>query len=161
MKESDWEEIKFFKSTESWGDPLKMDMHFMRLLDVVRSLCKHPFIIHCGWSGGTGHADKSYHYVGCAADFHMTGIDDFPALNLLEDVLHDMQIIDKVGYGFYPHWYPHGGFHLDCRGWQCADRPPQPGIHWVKLDKPCVGFKANYYYGKTADRIIKLLKGYK
>lgn len=159
MKPEQWKEIKFFKSSENWGDPSEMSIHLLRVLDTVRSLCKHPFVIHCGYANGVGHSDASYHYIGHAIDFHMTGIEYWDSLHLLQQVLVDMKISNRVGLGTYPHWLPGTqGFHLDDRGWQCEDRPPEQGIFWVRLDKPAVGFKTDYYYNATADRVINLLK---
>lgn len=150
---------KHFSPNENWGDFDKMSPQFLSLLDTIRDLYGFPFIIHCGYAK-TGHSSKSYHYIGEAADGHVDGLEPWLAFDRMKDVLSEMGILHKVGFGWYPFWYT-PGWHLDCRGWDCGKRAAQDGLFWVHLDRAVVGYKSGYHYGSEGDRIVTLLKKYR
>lgn len=118
MTEEDWGRIRYFSINEDWGEPMKMDRDLIYLLDGLRGLFHHPFVIHCGYKGG-GHSRNSQHYVGKAADFHIEGMALKDAVDLMLDFIspppRGLGIAHIVGLGIYPHWR-NPGFHLDTRG---------------------------------------------
>jgi hypothetical protein len=65
--------------------------------------------VHEDWAPATGHVADSQHYLGKAADFHVTGIPVVEAWLALERFPRFM------GLGFYPNWKPLPGFHADVR----------------------------------------------
>lgn len=147
-----WHAYKYFKPTESWGNPDRMNPDFMYLLDTVRGLFRKPFVIHCGYAK-RGHSPASYHYSGRAADFHIDGVDSLKALNKIQQILVDMEANNKTGLGYYPNWNA-PGFHLDDRGWEPNVKP---GIFWVRLDRPFKNFALGYHYNDDAEEIVRLL----
>lgn len=140
----------------AFGDWNKMSPQFLSLLDTIRDLYGFPFIIHAGYAK-SGHSSKSYHYLGEAADGHVGNLNPWKAYDRMRDVLGEMDILDRVGFGWYPHWYT-PGWHLDCRGWDCGKRPAQEGVFWVRLDRPVGGLKTGYRYGDNAENIINLIR---
>lgn len=153
------QKYKHFSPNENWGDFSRMSPQFLSLLDTIRDLYGYQFIIHCGYAK-TGHAPKSYHGIGEAADGHVEGLEPWLAYDRMNLVLDDMGIMDRVGFGWYPFWNT-PGWHLDCRGWDCGKREAVVGVHWVYLDHAAVGFKSGYHYNQDCDRIIELLKRYR
>ncbi len=117
MDRDAWDRIKHFTRDENWGDPTKMRPDFLEMLDKVRDAFGHPFVIHCGFADGRGHAPQSMHYVGAAADFHIDApILTYPAqIDRMLTVLADLGLTNKTGLGIYPDWNSRG-FHLDSRG---------------------------------------------
>jgi len=106
MTNKDWESIRYFTKDEKWGDPLKMNLHLLLMLDALRGHTGAPFIIHCGFES-SGHAAESQHYLGRAVDFHATGIS-------LADLFTYSMKFDFRGVGIYPGWN-NPGLHLDVR----------------------------------------------
>ncbi len=108
MTDADWEILDYFKRDEAWGDPAKMDLHFVRELDALRGFIKTPIIISCGTQGD--HTAGSRHFLGLAADCLI------PGARLLDAFLTACRF-SFTGIGFYPSWEYHGravgGLHLE------------------------------------------------
>ena len=153
MKASDWDRIQHFHAGENWGAWERMSSDFMRTLDTVRHLADTPFELTApAWTSG-GHASKSYHYIGRAADFKLPKKTPFEAYDLLVTTLEDMGIYGKVGFGFYPYGNPktslkYAFFHLDDRAMRSVDY--KPGAIWV--------FNTDYIYGAPALTFIKSIR---
>jgi uncharacterized protein YcbK (DUF882 family) len=118
MTKEDWERIKYFTPNESWGDSFKMDRDLIFLIDTLRGLFHHPFVIHCGYQHRP-EKPKSQHNFGRAVDFHIEGIPFRDAVDLMLAFIgpppRGIGVAGKIGLGIYTHWnYP--GFHLDTRG---------------------------------------------
>ena len=109
-----WNNLQYFKKTENWGDPDKMNPEFLILLDNIRDIIGYPISINCGYSTN-GHATKSQHYLGNAVDFVVLGVSMQVAYELIIDALDELGMNDKVGLGVYPFWNTQG-FHIDLRG---------------------------------------------
>jgi hypothetical protein len=105
--EDTYKQLKYFKITEKWGDPLQMNSDLLFLLDSYREYINKPVIIHCGYSPGVGHVPNSQHYLGNAVDFHVVGA------SLLEQYLA-AERFDFTGIGVYPYWVT-PGLHVDVR----------------------------------------------
>ena len=118
MSEHDWSGVKHFSPNERWGDHRQMDRELILFLDLLRGLFQVPFIIHCGYET-RGHTEKSQHYVGKAADFHVEGIHFRDAVDLMVGFIgpppRGLGVAQRIGLGIYPHW-ANPGFHLDMRG---------------------------------------------
>lgn len=137
MKADDWEGIRFFTAGEAWGDWTKMKRDAVVLTDYIRGIVGYPFIIHCGYSPGTGHSGASQHYEGKADDGHFEGIPFKKAVDIVVAILskhtvgmvrriygefmdgvdEDVPLASVVGLGIYPHWWT-PGFHFDVRGYK-------------------------------------------
>ncbi|MBN1572800.1 MAG: hypothetical protein JW984_06340 [Deltaproteobacteria bacterium] len=118
MTEDDWKRVKYFTSNEGWGDPFRMDRELIFLMDTLRGLFHHPFVIHCGYQRRP-EKPKSQHNFGRAADFHIEGISFRDAVDLMLAFIgpppRGLGAADNIGLGIYPHWN-NPGFHLDTRG---------------------------------------------
>jgi uncharacterized protein YcbK (DUF882 family) len=116
-----WNNIKYFRPTENWGDSKRMNPMLLILLDKLRDIIGKPISINCGYET-EGHEPNSQHGYGNAVDFHVKGM-KFKEAN--QQILAALDIIiiagrkasDLVGYGIYPHWNT-AGFHLDVRGYK-------------------------------------------
>lgn len=66
-----WSKLEFFKKTENWGDPSKMDALLLMDLDRFRREVGHPFRLLAAYAND-GHSEHSFHYLGRAVDgrFH-------------------------------------------------------------------------------------------
>lgn len=102
-----WSEIKYFKPIE-WGPlPDKVQPKLIYLLDAIREAYGKSITIHCSYATN-GHSKKSWHYKGCAVDFHFNDEDyaaQFDCIRSFDDV---------GGIGAYMQWN-HPGFHIDIR----------------------------------------------
>jgi uncharacterized protein YcbK (DUF882 family) len=105
--------IKYFKpdSTDSWGDPSRMDTGLLRKLDKLRELAKAPIRVNRGFDANGSTADSQHKY-GRAVDIFC------PSISLLDFYL----LAEKAGFsgiGVYPHWHYQGttcgGLHVDVR----------------------------------------------
>ena len=118
MTKEDWENVKHFSPAENWGDPYRIEKDLVFLLDNLRDIFDHPFVIHCGFDT-SGHSANSQHYVGRAVDFHIEEIDFKDAVGLMNAFIGPppggLGVAGKIGLGIYPHWN-NPGFHLDTRG---------------------------------------------
>jgi len=88
---------------------LNMQPDFMDKLLELRKLCGSRIVVHGTSRGGFadgGHADKSSHYLGLAADIHFPDLGVAFASNFIRK-------INFNGVGFYEHWKPMPGFHVD------------------------------------------------
>lgn len=115
---SDWQNIKYFKPTERWGDWTKIDSKVIYMLDILRGKLNTPIYVSCGTQGS--HVAGSMHYQGKALDLL------FPNL-LMSDMPHVAQEAEDVGYtgiGLYSEWELHGvktpGMHVDTRDGKTA-----------------------------------------
>jgi uncharacterized protein YcbK (DUF882 family) len=118
MTKKEWERIEHFSPDERWGDPTMMERDLMFLLDTLRGLFHHPFVIHCGYQHRPG-KQKSQHNFGRAVDFHIEGIAFSDAVDLMLNFIgpppKGLGVAGVIGLGIYPHWN-NPGFHLDTRG---------------------------------------------
>ena len=123
-----WDKLRYFKRSEAWGNPDKINGFLLILFDEIRHRASaiNPdayIVIHCGYEL-TGHSENSQHYIGNAADFHIVGLSFFTAYVLIVETLKDLQVSDKIGLGANPDWNS-PGFHLDVRGkkarWSIVD----------------------------------------
>jgi len=118
MTKEDWGRIKHFSPDEAWGDPYKMDRDLIFLMDVLRGLFHHRFVIYCGYQHRKA-KPKSQHNFGKAVDFHINEIFFRDAVDLMLGFIgppmQGVGVAGIVGLGIYPHWN-NPGFHLDTRG---------------------------------------------
>ena len=113
LKTSEWRWAPEFLH-EEFVDPhgcpdsgLYMRPEFMDRLFSLRRQIGHPIIVHRNGGFSTiGHAENSAHYMGLAADFHAP---DCPPGRLARYI----RSLDFTGVGFYEHWSPMPGFHVD------------------------------------------------
>lgn len=134
-----WMLLNHFKSSEAWGDPLKMHPSTMFLLDKYRGLLPHGcwIKVHCGYKDG-GHSKNSYHYKARAVDFHVVGCSLLEAERHLMRLLNasvmingkEFKLIEFVGVGIYLDWND-PGFHLDTRGVRAS---------WARIDGAYVAY---------------------
>lgn len=105
-----FENLKFFKRTENWGDPDRMNPILLKTLDNFRAFVGKPIVITCGTQGV--HADESEHYKGNAVDLICPGVK-------LLDLYLAAERFPFTGIGVYPDWrYKEqtvGGLHVDIR----------------------------------------------
>ena len=101
-----WSYADHFSEDEQWGDPNKIRVHLVYWLDAIRKFVGLPLFLHCGYEQ-SGHASNSWHYKGCAVDFHVDGIKPL-------DFMFAALMFPFNGIGFYPYWN-NPGFHLDMR----------------------------------------------
>lgn len=128
-----WGRLKYFRKSENWGNPDKMSIPLLLILDMLREELKCEFVVHCGWAS-SGHATKSKHYSGEAVDFHVVGMSLLVATKQMLECLKTYNI--NFGFGLYTdNAWPksHGGFHLDIRPEMCL---------WICNEVP----KYNYFY---------------
>jgi len=124
-----WGRVRFFKKDEWLKDPDKVSPDLVLAMDRLREVAGVPILIHVAWEE-SGHATKSYHYQGLAVDFHFA-----TGMTCQEEyrVITDLGLFG--GVGFYPHWKPRPGWHVDLRKDQ---------LRWVQnKDK-------TYAYGRDA-----------
>jgi len=116
MRIEDWSNIEHFKPDEltawgspnAWGDPLKMNLAFMLLLDRFRDDLGFPFYVHCGYDL-EGHAKKSLHKIGGAGDGSCPTLGS-PWLLFEQAIKYPFTQI-----GVYEHWN-NPGVHLGLHG---------------------------------------------
>lgn len=131
-----WDRLINFSRSEKWGDADKVNPMLLILMQELRTVVGHPFVIHNAYADGTGHSDASQHYKGNAVDFHIEGLDYAVAVGLIVEALENITICgipasDLVGLGIYPHWNDKG-FHLDVRGYHAR---------WGRVNNEYVSFE--------------------
>ncbi len=115
-----WDYIKGFSREEKWGEPDKMNGLTLLLLSAVRKSIRELdpnayIVIHAGYAT-KGHTSNSQHYHGNAVDFHIVTVIPYDIqVGYVLNILKELQVFDKVGFGIYPDWRS-PGFHIDCRG---------------------------------------------
>lgn len=119
-----WSEFNDPRTEES-DTGLYMNFELLDRLLVLRRNLDVPIVITTKWglAGGfarDGHAAGSAHYRGQAADIM---IPDF-SVSLASRAIRD---VNFSGVGFYEHWNPHPGFHLDV-----APRAPHDRARWLR-----------------------------
>ena len=118
MRSEDWKKLKYFKKTENWGDPNKINFALLKRLDALRGEIGRCFVT----SGTNGtHLPGSQHYLGRAVDFIPI---DFNK-KIRQGKLHGLDLIFAVrrfpftGIGLYFFWNYRGqkviGIHVDNR----------------------------------------------
>lgn len=127
MIQSDWKLLRYFGPAENWGDPQRMDLNHLLMLDKLRAKLGTRMIVTCGTQGK--HVENSLHGLGLATDIV------FPELrpeNLL-DVFIEASRLPFGGIGLYPFWKHanviRGGIHLDSRK---GDRAYWIGVHGIQ-----------------------------
>jgi len=109
-----FDNLRYFKETENWGDASKMNGALLMILDEIRHQLDKPIVIHCGYET-SGHSEYSEHYDGNAVDFHVVGAELKSVAIRILDILQELQVDNRVGFGVYLDWN-NKGFHLDLRG---------------------------------------------
>jgi uncharacterized protein YcbK (DUF882 family) len=105
MTDREWQSIRYFKPTEKWGDPYKMDFQLVAGLDKLRQYVGRRIEIHCGYEErSTG----GYHPMGRAVDLHIEG------LHPMEQYIAATRFQCFKGIGVYL-WWNNPGLHLDNR----------------------------------------------
>lgn len=132
----DWP-YKHFRPSEFGAGVENIDPALLFLLDLIREKAGVPVHIHAPAFTRSGHATKSQHYLGKAADFHFgDGLTHEQERAVIEECLAEMGITG--GLGFYPFWRPRPGWHVDVR-----DSGP---VRWFR------GENNQYHYGQDALR---------
>lgn len=126
-----WESFKHFKKTEKWGDPDKMDLNFVKLLDDFRHHIDHPITILEGYAL-YGHVSQSQHHIGKAADLRIHNKETKKPLSAAEHLLLSTRSPFN-GIGIYT-WSANGPFvHWDNRDLIDGERKiwvsTKPGIY--------------------------------
>lgn len=116
-----WNNLRYFRPSENWGEHSKMNPMLLILLDKVRDMIGTSIHINCGYEL-TGHEPNSQHGYGNAVDFHVKNMSHREANRRILAALDVIQIAGKcasdvVGLGIYPDWNT-PGFHLDVRGYK-------------------------------------------
>lgn len=131
-----------FTINEAWGDLSRVHWWHIHHLWLIRTMMitqgyDWPMIIHCCYEA-TGHASKSFHSregKSCATDYHF--VTDEPLTvqrEVLEKVLSDLGLANKVGLGAYPFWN-NPGFHIDGRGRRVRWTRDKDGKYIYKQEK--------------------------
>lgn len=102
-----WDEIKYFKKTENWGDISKLSPDLVYNLDEFRHLVGKSFMVNNAYTT-SGHENKSQHYLGKAVDGYFKG------LHWLDQFMLALTYGKFGGVGVYPDWN-NPGLHLDVR----------------------------------------------
>jgi hypothetical protein len=109
-----WDKLRYFKESENWGDPSKMDHNLLLRLDDFRHELGSGLIVSRGTQGKSD-AKKSQHDLGLAVDVVFT-------TGLKMTVLDAYLLACSYGFsgvGLYTHWKfkneTRGGLHLDMR----------------------------------------------
>jgi uncharacterized protein YcbK (DUF882 family) len=134
-----------FRPSEFGAGVENIDPALFLLLDMIRARAGVPVHIHPPAFTQSGHSTKSQHYLGKAADFHFgPGLTHEQEMQILIDCLAEMGITG--GLGFYPHWSPRPGWHIDVR-----DSGP---VRWFRdeNDKYHYGFSVMQGATRRADQ---------
>ena len=126
-----WTQTRYFKRSEAWGDPSKMNGGLILSLDLIRHYFDVPFVVHCGYEVD-GHSKDSQHYLGNAVDFHVKHMSFRDSCRKLIQTVKYLQLSNFIGLGFYPEWN-NPGFHIDLRGFKA--RWAYIGGKMVGIDK--------------------------
>ncbi len=117
-----WNFIKGFSPSEKWGKASEMNGFTLMLMSALREQIREhdpeaTVSVHAGFAT-EGHSSDppSQHYEGNAVDFHFKTVLPYPVqITFMLDVLEELQVANRVGFGIYPDWNS-PGFHVDCRG---------------------------------------------
>jgi len=115
-----WQNIRYFKPTDNFGDPLKMSMSLIFVLDRLREYVNKPIIIHCGYEQRD---TTSWHSEGLAVDLHIKG------LSVVDQFLVTSRF-SFSGIGIYKCWKS-PGVHIDQRPQKYAG---MAGARWICLE---------------------------
>lgn len=113
MTEQDWQKSSYFKATENFGEPLKMEKELIEELNKFREKINTTIYISMGTQGK--HCEGSAHYDGKAVDilFPRKKLSDVP------DLFLEALRFNFFGLGLYANWMFNGevkgGLHLDIR----------------------------------------------
>jgi len=116
-----WNNIRYFKPTDNFGDALKMSVSLIFALDRLREYVNRPIIIHCGYEIRD---NKSWHPEGLAVDLHIKGL-------CLVDQFLAASRFNFSGIGLYNCWRSKG-LHLDYRTQTHAG---EAGARWICLEQ--------------------------
>jgi hypothetical protein len=132
-----WKLLKpYFKRSEKWGDPDKMNLETLFLMFRLRISLPPGWviIINCGYEdrhGGHGRGD--------AIDFRIVKIgskearkDFLQAEKMLQEFLDKFDLQDKVALGIYPEWGggKRPGFHIEIER-KDVDHPRRWGARYI------------------------------
>lgn len=104
MTPQQWTRIRYFDTTEKWGDPMRMNHELIQGLVALRRYVGERIIIHCGYDDRPG----GWHPKGRAVDLHIEGMP--PMMQFLAALRFPV----FTGIGLYP-WWNSPGIHVDNR----------------------------------------------
>lgn len=133
----------YFSESE-WGKNGDKVTPFLKgCMESVRGAVGLPFYINPNGAYATaGHSEKSYHGKGMAVDGRFG-----PGKTPLQELDGILTVPGIRGVGFYPHWSPRAGWHLDTR--------PGPGKYWIEA-----GSKGKYTYFDDLEAFKLALSAY-
>ncbi len=108
MKFEDWENLKYMKKDENWGDPSKMSSLLLYSLDALRDYAGVPLLLACQAYSVSGHSLKGEHPKGNAADIRLAGLSALEMYLLVER-------FNFTGIGVYPISTGGAFLHTDVR----------------------------------------------
>lgn len=125
MTSNDWKKIKYMHhSSETWGAPYKVHKELVFKVERLRTLSGKPTVLTCNAYSKTGHASKSQHSLGTAAD-----------LRIKKATLLEMYILAEMlgfnGIGLYPN-NGRPFIHVDIRDIE----PYEKGARWIAIGDP-------------------------
>jgi hypothetical protein len=131
-----------FRSTENWGDPLKMAEQAVDNLIAYRSAVQGLIHINAGYAL-TGHVPTGYHPKGMAIDFSVQGAGYLECLRTLIDITDGGEYLFG-GIGAYPDWHT-PGFHGDIRQYEQKSR-----VFWIET----IPGSADYKYFSESEEFF-------
>lgn len=133
-----WEQVENFYEDENWGDSNMVCVKLVYCLDELRKHIGRAVNIHCAYESA-GHADKSQHPLGRAADV-WASIDCW-------DFAWYAMLFPFSGIGIYPHWNK-PGIHVDVRDTDLRQM-------WWRDNR------GKYWSIKSLDEFLHLMKVYR
>lgn len=116
----DWQKVKFFKPTEAWGNPDKLNPALVYALDALRAMTGRKITINNAYRAG----DDKEHGKGNAADIVIEG------LSVIDQLIAAERTRLFTGIGIYPYWNK-PGLHVDVRDL----KPGEHGARWARNEK--------------------------
>lgn len=134
----------YFKESE-WGkNSSRVSSILKGAMERVRGAVGLPFYINPnGAYAASGHSPNSYHKKGMAVDGRFS-----PGKNPRQELEGILTVSEINGIGFYPHWSPRAGWHLDIR--------EAPKVYWIETGKA-----GKYSYFDSLDAFKIALDAYK
>jgi hypothetical protein len=141
MLKTEWAKLKFFKETENWGDPSKMDFRLLWLLDCYREYIDQEILVTFGTQGE--HVAHSQHPSGHAVDIVVDAAKKGPLFFLLSAFKFPFSGIGIYPNARYAKFQRPLGLHFDTR--EMSPEVPRGTCanHWIGI-RNAVG-KIDYY----------------
>ena len=132
-----WSEVEHFEKVEWKQDPDKVHGDLVHGLDKLRELLRVKVHIHEAYAKDGHYHPKSLHYndPALAVDFHCGRKQDGFYYTNIALFVAIQQIGTFTGVGFYPHWNPVAGWHVDLR---------KEPLFWYRSEN------GRYFYGFEA-----------